>query len=74
MPLLHSKLQLLQQIPRPLADPVGALGARSPFAPKIFSKIIQFSGNWGKTHILSKSWAQGPPPLTKILDLALQTL
>ena len=54
--------------------------AQAPLAPKIFFKIIQFSGNFeGKSPILSRFWAQGPPPgvktplgpLTKILDLAL---
>ena len=52
----------------------------SPY-PQDFFKIMQFSGNFkGKTPILSKFWAQGPPPLgsklrwaalTKILDAPL---
>ncbi len=52
----------------------------SPFAPKFFFKIKQFSGKIkANPHILSKFWAQGPPgvktplrpPLTKILDTPL---
>ncbi len=40
----------------------GALGARTPLASQDFFKIMQFSGNFkGKTLILGKFWAQGPP-------------
>ena len=58
----------------PVADPGGPVG---PPPIPIFFKIMHFSGCFkGKTPILSKFWAQGPPlgskrhwgPLTKILD------
>ncbi len=43
----------------------GALGDRAPLQD--FFKIMQFSGNFkGKTPILSKFWAQGPPLGSKL--------
>ncbi len=58
------------------ADP-GGPGGPAPLTPKIFVKIMQFSGNFeGKPLFWAKCWAQSPPPgvktwlgpLTKILD------
>ncbi len=46
---------------RSLADPGGPWGA-GPLAPKIFFKIMQFSGNLKEKYlIMSDFWVSGPP-------------
>ena len=72
--LLFSSIHCSRFSPRcTVADP----GAPGSSCPQDFLKIMQFSGNSKKKNpILSKFWAQGPPPpknsagplLTKILD------
>ena len=61
--------------PNTLADPGGPGGPAPPLPPQIFfQNHMVFRQAKGKTHILSKFWAQGPwgqnsagPHLTKIL-------
>ncbi len=61
-PILKAHCHQVPAVYQPLSAPVADPGGLGPPCHQDFFKIMQFSGNFkGKTPILSKFWAQGPP-------------
>ena len=60
-------MMLFPHVVRSAQRSSGSRGGRTPCPPPRFLQNVQFSGNFkGKTPILSKFWAQGPPLGVKI--------